>query len=484
MKCRLGVAWVLSLVLCLGGVVDANAVVALPPGASLPNRSVDASTGNRPMDVSVRTSCTTAQRAKRAKALHKLVRRQPGERRAFFKHHHGAKARKRFVRHQKQELRAAKRAVKACNTNGSTPVAPPPSNTPGRSGAGCQPMLAPDAAPLDPGGFDLRSEGTLPAVAVFLDFADAPGTDTTQSVFDNKVAPVMQWYSRVSNGHLNLSITPVQSWVRMPKTKAQYDDNADTFTEDAINAADPIVDYSKFKLVYLITSDQISDWGGWAAGNYSLPNSNGNVGWIVATSQYGGGWGWKSFAHETGHTLGIVDYYFADVPGTDWWHAVGAWDVMSLPNGGDFFSWDKYQLGWLQSSQLVCVDAGSSIEQTIAPDETSEGTKAVIVKTGPSTADVVETRRMIGNDGPLPGYTGLCEQGVLVYEVDASKGGAAGRMVLKARNDASNAQCPEVYNALYGAALGPGQGYQDGQINVQVISDNADGSYTVRVTAK
>jgi hypothetical protein len=64
--------------------------------------------------------CTTAERAKRAKAVATFKRQMAAARRAYFRTHHGVKARAAFVKAQRAHLKALERRAKACNPSRSS----------------------------------------------------------------------------------------------------------------------------------------------------------------------------------------------------------------------------------------------------------------------------------------------------------------------------------------------------------------------------
>jgi hypothetical protein len=82
-------------------------------------------------------------------------------------------------------------------------------------------------------------------------------------------------------------------------------------------------------------------------------------------------------------------------------------------NAPELFAFERWQLGWLDDSQIVCqLSADQTI--TLSAIEKPGGTKAVIVPLNDSMAIVVESRRPIGYD------QGLVKSGALVYTVNTS----------------------------------------------------------------
>lgn len=68
----------------------------------------------------------------------------------------------------------------------------------------------------------LTPTGELPAVMLFVDFPDAPGTETTSSLYDLLVPNSVRWFGEVSYGIMSLRVTPVHRWYRMPKPATAY----------------------------------------------------------------------------------------------------------------------------------------------------------------------------------------------------------------------------------------------------------------------
>jgi hypothetical protein len=110
--------------------------------------------------------------------------------------------------------------------------------------------------------------------------------------------------------------------------------------------------------------------------------------------------------------------------------------------------------------------------------------KAIVVPTGRSAAYVVEARQPIGIDA------GLCDQGVLLYSVDARRPPFTGPIhVISAHrgqppaDPAAAERCGPLYNAPFNAGPGEVSRFRDGYhgITITVLGTSADG-YRVRVT--
>lgn len=58
--------------------------------------------------------CPKGERARRVRAYNRLLRRQAAERKAYFRRHRSAAARRAFLKKQAGQRRAALRAIKRC----------------------------------------------------------------------------------------------------------------------------------------------------------------------------------------------------------------------------------------------------------------------------------------------------------------------------------------------------------------------------------
>ena len=149
--------------------------------------------------------------------------------------------------------------------------------------------------------------------------------------------------------------------------------------------------------------------------------------------------------------------------------------------GGHFLAWEKWKLGWLDPSQLTCLTTPGEVTATITPLERPGGLKAVVIPTGPSSAYVIEARKKIGQDARL------CEEGVLIYSVDASVRSGYGPVRVRAAQRDTNGdllnQCGPLYNAPFDNAKGEVSHFEDNAagLTVQGLASGANG-YRVKVT--
>jgi M6 family metalloprotease-like protein len=271
--------------------------------------------------------------------------------------------------------------------------------------------------------------GTLKALMVFVDFSDAPaaGTvDDTAATFDGAA----EWLHESSYGQVDLQITEIRQWFRMPHPSTFYPYSRDftaedheVYVRDAVKAADAAVDFAGYDIYYFVANpeaDEISFSPTFSFGPDSPIHADGATISIGVT--FGNDitfWGYKVLDHETGHVFGLPDLYSYAESG-DQHRFVGGWDLMGDISGHspDLHAWFKWQLGWLTDAQVACIDSPSTTDLVLSPLETPGGLKMVALRTGSRKVTVVEFRTTRGEDADA------CATGVLVSTInDAVPGG-------------------------------------------------------------
>jgi M6 family metalloprotease-like protein len=382
------------------------------------------------------------------------------------------------------------------------PVTPPV--TPPMSSSRCRlpaaPIFQPNEGPTDT-ALHLPSRGQLSAVMVFVDFDDAPASEDTSDLYDQLAPRAIEWYAGVSKGRLALSVTPVHTWFRMPDPSSSYGwSDGLTFEEhrayiaDAIAVSNDAVDYSGYRIVYVVAANGSAIT--FSPAFHAYPGTGIPVDGIeirhsatlgedirVPRPHYGA----YVLVHETGHLLGLPDLYRYGLPLYDAVEDAGGWDPMSfLVPGASFNAWHRWKLGWIDDRQIVCAAdrhrrIRGVVEATLEPLEAAAGLKAIVVPIGSHSVYVVEVRTSIGEDSRL------CDQGVLVYTVDSSVANGSGPIQVKPANNGTDPSqidaCAPKYDAPYD--LGPGEValFADpaNGVTVQLLGSSG-GSYKVRVT--
>ena len=358
------------------------------------------------------------------------------------------------------------------------------------------------SAPFSPG------TGTLPAVMLFADFSDAPGAtaagaaESPSVLYDTYVPPARSWFTTASGGRFDVTIATTTSWLRMPKRSDQYG-FADglTFAEhqrllqDAITTAGNLVP-ANVALVYVVTSVNPSMTGSAAfhgvVGNALRTTSNREIlgGVTLGNDLRFGlpGYGSMILVHETLHRLGLPDLYAFDAGYPEIHRFVGSWDPMGwVANGANPMAWQEAHLGWIDAAQLVCTTPGTKRTYTLSPvGSSAAGTKAIVVKTGPTTAIVAENRQAVGVDQRL---AGTCDRGMLVYRVDAAALTGRGPVQVQrppgvVDDDSDRIQtCGLLYAATFDARPGKSDTYVDPTTgtSIRVVTTSAGGDLVVEV---
>jgi M6 family metalloprotease-like protein len=241
-----------------------------------------------------------------------------------------------------------------------------------------------------------------------------------------------EFFYAMSGNKVKFDYQVLKTWVRMPvastfhKLGTWNQGDVYGYWKLAVETADPLVDYSQFDVVYVLSPREIP-WNSIAFGPAGPLNSSGiatDDGPVTNITLSGAdawqsirqGTPWKWIAHETGHLFGLHDLYVN--PGDA---VYGTWDLMSnnwSVGAIEINSWNRYLLGWITDSQINCLNAvdisSAGVTQLINPIERiNQLTKAVVVRLSDSKILVIESRRNEGFDVLTP-----AQEGALVYTVD------------------------------------------------------------------
>ncbi len=343
-----------------------------------------------------------------------------------------------------------------------------------------------------------RPNRRLDAVMIFLSFPDARPTTTPQQLSADYFPGTSRFFERASYGKFHLRTHIHRRWVRMPHRSTWYGIQRDwesgrrsAYLRDAVAAADPAIDFSRYDLVYLVADP-------------SAPGVDSDATKVVNLDQpmYADGAELRRFvtvfehsppdrnvlAHETGHVFDLPDLYHRPENGHgDWDTYVGDWDLMGSQFGlaPDPFAWHKWRLGWITDAQVDCVSLDHPRMHSLRTLSAPEGPgdrhrpRLLVVRTGPDSALAMEARGAEGND------RSLCTEGVLVYRVRSGTASGAGPVqVLDGHPGASACWGTSVYPPLADAPLGVGESLNDTEdgVRIQVQGRTTDGEWAVKVT--
>jgi M6 family metalloprotease-like protein len=332
--------------------------------------------------------------------------------------------------------------------------------------------------------------GTKKAVMLFVDFpnhtaeSNAAPYNTTQGYTDF-FAPASTFFRNASYGRMDLQITPVNKFYRLPNNDTTYNIARDmpltvqgNYIKEVVKLADADVDFSAYDLVYIVPvrNSRVALSPAFVDSSRTyVPADGGYVSHGVTFGMDMWSWGYKILVHETTHTFGIPDLYLE--PG-DTHGAVRGWDLMGNIGGRapDYFAWNKLKLGWIDDAQVDCVTAPGTTEHTLTPLETAGGTKAVVVRTGESTAYAIESRRALGEDAQT------CATGPLIYSINAPLVSGMGplRIVDPSPGSPTTSTCADLDRATLQPS-GPTTLQTPDGVRIELVAQTAT-TDTIRVT--
>ncbi|CAM5401698.1 MULTISPECIES: M6 family metalloprotease domain-containing protein [Streptomyces] len=367
-----------------------------------------------------------------------------------------------------------------------------------------------------------RPTRKLDGVMVFLSFPDSPPQTTPAELAADHFPATSDFFERASYGRFSLRAHPMGHWLRMPKPSTAYAIQRDwraadraAYLRDALAAADPEVDFSRYDIVYFVADPDAPgvDSDATKVVNLERPlRADGTDIRRVVTVFENHPPDRLVLAHETGHVFDLPDLYHRPVDGKgDWDTYVGDWDLMGSQFGmaPDLFAWHKWKLGWLDPRQVVCVRgmgsgstrltleplaAGAGVPVPVgaagAPGFSGtpgtvpgfglgNGIKLAVVRTGADSALAFEVRSPAGND------VQACREGVLVYRVRSHTESGGGPVEVVDAHPRSEACWEEsVYPPLADAPVGLGESFtvpEDG-VRVEVEGRSVSGAWTVKIT--
>jgi M6 family metalloprotease-like protein len=291
-------------------------------------------------------------------------------------------------------------------------------------------------------GFPVSSRtansGVVKWALIPIDFPDLPGQPNFRSRVDDQMRLLTEWYSSVSGGRLIVEWVVLDRWATLPGQSSEYAIplsvnlrdavNGPKLFRDAMNAADPYVDFTGVQTVNFILP----------SGQTIIPETSQGFPWDEAVQQYSSQEGpissfsipgqffdqpgrnyWSYWAHEFGHAIALphIGASRGVLPPFSPWDLMGNQDGPSRELSG----WLRFLAGWLSVEQVVCLEASDveNLEMTLVPlSGTEQGPKFAVLKLSATKALLIESRRetKFSCKAPTP------RNGVLVYVYDATLG--------------------------------------------------------------
>jgi M6 family metalloprotease-like protein len=278
----------------------------------------------------------------------------------------------------------------------------------------------------------IPSTGTIRSIFLYVDFPDNKSTQNNKAFTNQYAAGAKKFLESQSYGRAKFIFDSTSKTFRINKNSSTYgitqdgQGNSSGLVQDAINAADSAIDFSKYDFVTVVVPKDTKTilfsgalTGG--QGNFtSQERQFSSAVWIGKNklSNFAQpGSGWSFYAHELGHVLGLMHPYYQRDGGPG-----AIWDLMG--NGGtsvpEFIGWHRFLLGWITEPEVTCLSADSLTKIQLklsAINTNSSDKKLAIITLNSKQALFIELRRASQFDKLLKN-----EEGVLVYRVDVSKG--------------------------------------------------------------
>jgi len=294
---------------------------------------------------------------------------------------------------------------------------------------------------INPRHTSMPSEGDIKIFTLLLAFSDAPAPEhqsaevITNHIFGEGVAnrypneSLTNYYKRSSYDQLNIS-GDVFEWYTTPYPRADVVSERDVIKEALMYHEQQGVDFSQYDndgdgvidYFAVVWTGEIGEWASQWWGHYTSMSDPDFKLSNKSFSSYS--WQWLSYdnaeadfsptvlIHETGHALGLPDYY-------DYDGSVGA--PVEIPvhemmknNAGDHNAFSKFLLGWIEPEII-----GSGIKAVdLLPSSNSQDALIIMpeltLEKGLSEYFVVQHRDQLLNDARMD------NTGLLIWHVDAT----------------------------------------------------------------
>jgi len=301
-----------------------------------------------------------------------------------------------------------------------------------------------DDGPMGSVGFPknlnaFSSIGSIKALVLLTDFSDVPGkSDLSSPWIKSSIPNAERFFTYTSYGKFNVKVDISKKIYRMNKASRYYELSAspyggplpnsgppkiDEVILDAIELADPDIDFSKYAFVTVATPTSptlglsgAAGLGGTTKQFDGVTYSYGNLVPLDSLTPLDKPYKTYNFTHDIGHMLGILHPYFTGQNQPN----PGAWDIMwNFAVQADFLGWNKWKMDWITDEQISCITDSSdkNVVQFLSPIGVADnGKKMVVIKLSSTTALAVEVRRK----SPFE-VLKSSNEGVIVYSVDTTK---------------------------------------------------------------
>lgn len=297
--------------------------------------------------------------------------------------------------------------------------------------------------------------------AVPVQFPDLSGSAAQLRGHREQLEKFASYYREVSHGKLNFEVDMLDEWLTMPAEQSEYSVTAaeyrdsygdrivamrEKWMKDGVALADPYMDFTGTDIIVFLLPDRQKAldltlqafYGGDL--RYKGQSDEGEIRnlFVIGMPETPMRMYWAYYAHETGHTLSLPDWYSFNFGDTDEsGNTIGpmsTFEMMSSNWGPSLTmsAWSRWLMGWLETDEFFCGDRETFEDASFVLDDIDSGPgtfKSVMLRTSDTTALIVESRREQPFD---EGPTSRSRGGVIVYEIDTtlSHGQGALRLVM------------------------------------------------------
>lgn len=258
--------------------------------------------------------------------------------------------------------------------------------------------------------------------------------DPTKEVYPYE--SLAAYYKRSSYDKLQLS-GDVYSYT-LSQDRAKYKNKDEDLIKEVLQGLDGQIDFSEYDCdgdgvmegVYINFAGENTGWGStwWShmsrieEPGYEVDGIRPN-GYIFLETAESEIWGNATLIHETGHMLGLPDYYSYE--DNKFENGIATFDMMNN-NAGDHNGFSKWLLGWLGKDEILRISRQEGAAKvSLAPlsDPLGEGKKIAVIAPKDegiySEYFVVQYEKGIGNQSTVITEEGEYQEGFRIFHVNA-----------------------------------------------------------------
>lgn len=328
-----------------------------------------------------------------------------------------------------------------------------------------------------------RTGSKLVVQLVYVDFADVVATGKPSDDKAFWTDEVSKFLGDMSNGVVNFEWRTTDGYSRMSKKLADYrvtrTAGGDTvqLVQEAITLVDRQIDFNGVDFVVAVlppsTPRELSDVSPALMLSSSDPFKT-SEGRVYRATLVGGDMrfpeGHLLLSHEIGHLLGLHDYYwYGWRPGMvneDQFKFMGNFDNMNFAPGKsrEWTAWSRWIIDFLPDSKVLCArDGVEASAQLDAVSKAGSGPQLLVIRTSPTEAIAVESRRNTRHDSKAS----TLSNGLLVYKIDTR--------IFSGQGPLRIVRSPNSVDALFSdAPLKAGESLQIGSWIISNLESGAD----------